>query len=116
MDFIDHDEAQIPEQARQVMMTPDEHGFHRFGRDLQDALRFRQEALFFRGIDIAMPALHRDFGLCQEIAESRKLIVEQRFERTDVDRPDGGRGVVLQFGQDRQKRGFGLATGSAAGN
>ena len=111
MHLVDHRVAQIAEQPHKIARTAHEHGFQRFGRDLQNAA-WVLHCLFLMGLrHVAVPMEHGNAAHVQKAVEPRKLVVDQALQRRDIQRPEGGGRVFAQLGDDREKRRLGLSGG-----
>ena len=89
MDFVDHNESQIPKQGGNLHMFVDEHGLEGFGRDLQNAGGMPEQFLFSGHCGVPVPAGHDNAFLLAEFTQASELIVDQGFERGDIQHTDG---------------------------
>src|ERR1035438_6008559 len=55
--------------------------------------------------------MHRNFQVAAEFFEPHELVVDEGFERPEIERLYGRARVSRQLGNDRQKRGFCLTAG-----
>ena len=86
----------------------------RFGGDLQNAgWLFEHPRLVGLG-HIAVPVPHGDARLGTQVIRPQKLIVDQRLERADVDRPHRSGRILKKLGEDGEKGSLRLA-GSGGG-
>ncbi len=109
MHLVDDDIAQIAEQPVYRGMPMEQHRFERFRRDLQNARRVFHQAALVRLRDVAMPAPHGNARFFAERIESQKLVVDQRFQRPNVDAAHGGGRVFPEFREDGEEGRLGFA-------
>src|SRR5579883_1368595 len=63
-----------------------------------------------------MPCPDWDLCLFEEVCEAIELVIDQGFDRANVDRSHGGRWIVVQPRQYGEKCRFGLARCRSGGN
>ena len=88
MDLVDHDEAQITEQGRDLHVLVDHQRLQRFRRYLQNAGRFAQQFPLFRLRHIPVPAVNLDPLLLAKLVQPSELIVDQRLQRCHIKHTD----------------------------
>ena len=96
-------------------MFVDEKGFQGFRGDLQYAAGLAQKFALLGLGGIAMPPGHRDVRLGAQLAQAAELVVDQRFQRGNVQDPHTVRRVLRQQGQDGEEGCFSLAGGCGGG-
>ena len=115
VDLVDNDVAQVVEQAGHEGVLVQQERLERFRRYLEDAARMLQHLRLMRSGNVPVPVPHRDTGFLAEVVQAHELVVDERFERSDVDRPDACGRVLPEFREDGEEGGFGLSRGGAGG-
>ena len=62
-----------------------------------------------------MPMPDRDPCLIAQLVQTEELVVDEGFQRTDIETADGGRRPLPEFADDGEKGGFRLAGGGGGG-
>ena len=109
VDLVDDHKAQVTEERRYLRVAVHEHGFKTLRRDLQDARRMSHQLflLFLRHVAVPVPDLHATFAA--DVVEPHKLVVDEGFQRCDIQTADGSRWLLLQQRDDREESRLGLA-------
>jgi hypothetical protein len=84
MQLINHDVLDVGHHPRDGWPPIHKEGFQGFRGDQQHPIGTLQELLLLAVGDITMPASNRDLQRVTELVEPSPLIIDQRFERTDV--------------------------------
>lgn len=84
----------------------DQQAFQRLRRRLQNTSGSREQALLAAGSAVTMPSHDRQMALLQKITEPFKLVIDQSFQRADIERADGACGLLVQDTEQRQKGGL----------
>ena len=92
----------------------DEHPLEGFRRDLQNPARVLHEPVLLGRRDVSVPMRDGDTGLVAKLGDASELVVDEGFERRDIDDPDGLRHIVVELRKNGEKRRLGLA-GSGLG-
>ena len=87
----------------------DQKRLERFGRNLQDATRLFDELCLVRLRDVAVPVPDGDIGFFAQVVEAYKLIVDERFEGTNVEGAHARGRVLPKLGQDGKEGRLGFA-------
>ena len=112
VDLVDHDEAQVAEERRDFHVLVDQQCLQGFRRDLEDAGGMLQQLLLFGGRRVPVPAGDGNARLLAQLVQPAELVVDQRFQRGDVQHPHRAGRVLLQQRQDGKEGRFRLAGGS----
>jgi len=107
--LVDDDKAQIAEEFRDRRMTMQEQRLERLRRDLQDAGRTLHQPRLMRLPHIPMPVPDRDIRPVTQLRQALKLIVDQCFQRADVDTTNRSRRILVKERDDRKERRLRLA-------
>ena len=103
MDLVDHDEAKIVEQGRDLHVLVDHQRFQRLRRDLQDPGRMFHDLPLPGLRDIAVPAVNGDPLFFAQLVQAPELVVDQRLERRDIEHADALRRILVKQRQNREK-------------
>ena len=88
MHLVNNDETQIGEQLYHIAVPIFQQCFERLRRSLHNSLRLFQRFAFLRLTCLAMPLPDRNVRVFQQFFEPHKLVIDQGFERTDVENAD----------------------------
>ncbi len=103
--LVDDDEPKVAEEPADRGVLVEQQRLERLGRDLQDARRMLEQARLVRLRHIPVPVPHGDAGLGAQVVEARKLVVDERLERADVESAHrGGRvlGKQREYGEEHR--------------
>ena len=103
MDLVDHDEAKIVEQGRDLHVLIDHQRFQRLRRNLQDPGRVLHDLPLSGLRDVAVPAVNRDPLFFAQLVQTPELVVDQRLERRDIEHADALRRILVKQRQNREK-------------
>ena len=92
-----------------------QHGFQRFRGDLQNAGGMLHHSGLVTLGHISVPVPHRNVRLGAQVIQPEKLVVDQRFQRADVDGSHGGGGIFGKQGDDGEEGRLGFAGGGGGG-
>ena len=109
MQLVNHDEAQIAKEPWDRHVTMQEQRLKRLRRDLQDARRSLHQPRLMRLPHIPVPVPNGDVRPVAKLCQALELIVDEGFQRSNVDTADGGRRVLVKERDNRKKRRLGLA-------
>ena len=115
MHFVDHDEAQVAEQPGNIGVAVQQQRFEGFRRDLENAGGVAEQSVLMGLRDIAVPVPDRNFRLPAEVVEPLELVVDERFQWTDVEGADRTGRILEEEGQNREEGRFRLAGGGGGG-
>ena len=112
--LVDYHKAQVAEEMGYLAVALQQHGLKALWRNLQDAGGALHEFLLVRLRHVAMPVPHGYAALGADVVETHKLVVDEGFQRGDVQAADGAGRVFLHQRDDGEEGGLGLA-GSRGG-
>ena len=111
MDLIDDDVAQVAKEACHGIMAVQQEGLKGFGRDLQDARGVLEQLCLMGCRDVPVPMPNGDVGLAAQVVQTLELVVDERLERADVERPDRRRRLFPELGENRKEGRLGFPRG-----
>src|SRR4030042_133136 len=94
MDFVYHDKLQPGEKTVQTPGLVDKQALDRFRSDLQDTARIFNQVDLLVQRNITMPAVNRDSALFAKWFQATELIVDQSFERANVQHLNAANWIV----------------------
>ena len=109
VDLVDDDVFQIPEQADHIIPPAHQHALQGFRGDLQYAPRCAEHLFLVGAGHIPVPVEDGDVRLVGQFRDSPKLIVDQAFQRGDVQHGNAGGVVLVDLGEDGKESRLRLA-------
>ena len=103
MDLVKDDVPKVSEQPDNVVVPVHQHTFKRFRGYLKYSLRVAQSLVLVGHCNVPVPVKHRDAAHVKKLVKPRKLVVDKAFQRSDIQRPEGLRRVIVQPGDYREK-------------
>ena len=106
---------QVVKQLGECGVFVEQHRLQRLRRDLQNARGMFQHLCLVGLGNVAVPVPDRDASLGAEVVQPEKLVVDKRFQRSDVDSAHRGGRVFVKLSEDGKKRRLGLTGGGGGG-
>ena len=94
MNLVNDDEAQVTEEFRYQGVLAKEHCFEGLGSYLEYSGWLFEHFSLVGLCNIAVPVPNRNVSFLAQLCQSRKLIVDEGFQRTDVDCTDRARWIL----------------------
>ena len=113
--LVDDHKTQISEKAGDGGVLVQQHGLQGFRGDLQNAGGMLHHPGLVALSHISVPVPHRNVRLGAQVIQPEELVVDQRFQRADVDGAHGGGGVFGKQGDDGEEGRLGF-TGGGGGS
>ena len=107
--LVDHDVAQVAEEARDHSVLAHKQGFQGLGRDLQNAAGVLQELCLVRGRDIPVPVPNLDVRAAAQVFQPVELVVDEGLCGANVERPHRHGRILPKLAENREECGLGLA-------
>ena len=104
VDLVDDNEAQVMEQLRNRRMLAQQQRLQRFRRDLEDARGMLQHLRLVGLGHIAVPVPDGNVRFLAQLVQPLELVVDEGFQRPDVDRSHRGRGIFAELGENGEER------------
>ncbi len=103
VDLVNDDKPQIAEQSRNLHVLVDHERLQGLRRDLKNA-GWPAQKLPLPGLGrVAVPPGHGDPRLLAQFIQPSELVVDQRLQGGDIERPHTGGGILLHQGQNGEK-------------
>ncbi len=116
MELIDNDRVQRRKYAGNFDPAPHAQCLERLRCHQHDAIGVPSGSYLGRRRHITVPAMDRHLDRPAQRVEASELVVDQRFERADIEDVEAGSATARHSREEGQKRGFGLAARGRRGN
>ena len=114
MHLVNDHKPQVAEQLCNGRVLVQKQRFQRFRRDLENAGGVAHELRLMALGNVPVPVPHRDIRFGAQVVQPGKLVVDQRFQRANIDAAHAGGHILGKQGDDGEERRFRLS-GSGGG-
>ena len=101
--LVNDHKAQVGKEPGNGSVLVQQQGFQRFRRDLQDTGGVLHELFLVALGYVSVPVPDRNVRLGAQLVQPQKLVVDKCFQRTDINAPDGSRGIFGKQGNDGEE-------------
>ena len=115
MHLVNDHKPQVAEQLCNGRVLVQKQRFQRFRRDLENAGGVTHELCLMALGNVPVPVPHRDIRFGAQVVQPGKLVVDQRFQRANIDAAHAGGHILGKQGDDGEERRFRLAGGGGGG-
>ena len=116
MNFVDHDKLEVPKDPIEPLCSIQEQGLDRLRCNQQNTSRTIHESFLAAAINVTMPTMDLNLRVLTQGFQPSELIVDKRFQRSDVDSLYRSFAMRENMRKDRQKCCFGFPRSGSRGN